>query len=57
MGAEAMRIGLRFIEGLGITNLHICSDSLSLIQVILSGGPGPPQILPERGGQSLLFSA
>ncbi|KAK1326072.1 hypothetical protein QJS10_CPA01g01422 [Acorus calamus] len=44
MEAEAMRIGLRFVEGLGITKLHICSDSLSLIQVILSGGPGPSQI-------------
>ncbi|KAK1324521.1 hypothetical protein QJS10_CPA01g00702 [Acorus calamus] len=44
MEAEAIRIGLRFACTLGIKQIKICSDSLSVIQTLLVDGLGPPQI-------------
>ncbi|KAK1325721.1 GDSL esterase/lipase [Acorus calamus] len=44
MEAEAIRLGVRFMRGQGIPISCICSDSLSLIQLLQSGSPGPPQV-------------
>ncbi|KAK1282042.1 hypothetical protein QJS10_CPB22g00986 [Acorus calamus] len=44
MEAEAIRIGLRFACTLGIKQIKICSDSLSVIQTLQVDGLGPPQI-------------
>ncbi|KAK1325136.1 hypothetical protein QJS10_CPA01g01197 [Acorus calamus] len=44
MEAEAIRLGVRFMQGQGIPISCICSDSLSLIQLLQSGSPGPPQV-------------
>ncbi|KAK1306467.1 hypothetical protein QJS10_CPA10g01111 [Acorus calamus] len=42
MEAEAIRLGVRFMRGQGIPISCICSDSLSLVQLLQSGSPGPP---------------
>ncbi|KAK1310623.1 hypothetical protein QJS10_CPA08g00511 [Acorus calamus] len=44
MEAEAIRLGVRFMRKQGIHIFRICSDSLSLIQLLQSGSPGPPQV-------------
>ncbi|KAK1310760.1 hypothetical protein QJS10_CPA08g00493 [Acorus calamus] len=44
MEAEAIRLGVRFMRKQGIHIFRICSDSLSLIQLLQSSSPGPPQV-------------
>ncbi|KAK1324682.1 hypothetical protein QJS10_CPA01g01376 [Acorus calamus] len=44
MEAEAIRLGIRFLQGLGITQATVCTDALTLLQVFQMGGFDPPQI-------------
>ncbi|KAK1305279.1 hypothetical protein QJS10_CPB11g01004 [Acorus calamus] len=63
MEAEAIRIRLRFARTLGIKQIKICSDSLSIIQTLQVDGLGPPQIQEvvveiqqwRQGRQSMKF--